>query len=364
MKHTSLYRKHIENGAKMTEFAGWDMPLFYEGIREEHRAARSSCGVFDASHMGEIEITGIGAQELCQRLVTNDVSRIDGGRVQYNLLCNEEGGILDDLMVYKFSEERFVLCVNASNTERDFEWIAERAKGFGAEARDISDSVALVSVQGPDSPSAVRAALSETGADVELPGRFSFTLLDGGTEAFISRTGYTGEDGFEIFLPQKNAPALWDALVSSGAAVCGLGCRDTLRLEMGYTLYGNEISEEINPFEANLGGYVKMDKGDFCGRSALEKVVSEGAKRSLCGITMAEPGIPRSLYKVFCGGDEAGFVTSGTMSPSLEKPVGLVMINSAAVETARRDGVEIQIRKNRKKAEITDPPFYGKDGKK
>lgn len=361
MNRTALYNCHIQTGAQMTEFAGWQMPLFYSGIREEHLAVRSSCGIFDASHMGEIEITGPQAGSLCQWLVTGDVARMDNGRVRYSLLCNEAGGILDDLMIYRFSAERFLFCVNASNTKRDFEWMVSNSRNFDAEVRDLSARFSLVSIQGPDSEDVMRHA-ADPGA--ELPGRFSF--LNRG-DGFISRTGYTGEDGFEFFVPWDDAPGLWLKIFSSrnprpGTAACGLGCRDTLRLEMGYALYGNEIGEDINPFEASLGRYVNMEKGDFCGRKSLETVLENGVRRILCGIEMVEPGIPRSSYKVFCANAEAGFITSGTMSPSLGRPVGLAMIDVPALETARRDGVEIQIRNKRRKAVIADFPFHKRNG--
>lgn len=356
MNRTALHKSHTENGAKMIEFAGWRMPLFYSSIIDEHRAVRSECGVFDASHMGEIEISGPDAQTLCQRLVTNDITRMGEMSVQYNLLCNEEGGILDDLMVYRFSPERFILCVNASNTQSDFEWIVSHSGGFSAEVNDISARVSLVSVQGPKSAEVVSRVLD---SGVAIPKRFFFTVLNG-EDSFVSRTGYTGEDGFEIFLPTEDAQEIWDSIVAGGAAMCGLGCRDTLRLEMGYSLYGNEISQSVNPFEANLGGYVRMGKGDFCGRESLEKVLRDGARRVLCGLEMVEPGIPRHSYKVFCENTEAGKVTSGTMSPSLERPIGLALIDCSALRAARREGVEIQIRNGRRKAVLTDPPFYGK----
>ncbi len=363
MNRTALYSKHIENGAKMTEFAGWQMPLFYSGIKDEHIAVRSSCGIFDASHMGEIEITGSGAESLCQWLVTNDLARIGEGGVQYNLLCNHAGGILDDLMVYKFSPEKFVFCVNASNTERNFEWILSHSQRFDAGVKDISRSLSLVSVQGPDSAKVAKKVLKPR---FVLPERFSFTEFECGGAAFISRTGYTGEDGFEIFLPWDAAPDLWLELSSCDGefdvVMCGLGCRDTLRLEMGYALYGNEIGENVNPFEARLGPYVKLEKGDFCGRKSLEKVFKSGARRALCGLAMIDSGIPRSSYRVFCGDREAGVVTSGTMSPSLRRPIGLAMIDSQFLETAGRDGVEIEIRGRMRKAAIADFPFRKKDG--
>ena len=355
MNRTALYETHIESGARMVEFAGWHMPVSYSGIREEHRAVRSACGVFDASHMGEIEITGPGAEQLCQWLVTNDISRMRDMSVQYNLLCNERGGIMDDLMVYRFSSSRFILCVNASNTGRNFAWVVSQAKMFDADVMNASGRFSLIAVQGPDASQTATRAL---GDGVNLPGRFSSTSFEFGGEAFVSGTGYTGEDGFEIFVPWDSAPGLWKGLCGEGAVMCGLGCRDTLRLEMGYTLYGHEIDEGINPFEANLGRYVHMDKGDFCGREALGRVLESGVKRSLCGLVMVESGIPRDAYRVFCGTKEVGVVTSGTMSPSLNKPLGLAMIESGAVETARRKGVEVEIRGSLRKAAITDIPFY------
>ncbi|MCY3973192.1 MAG: glycine cleavage system aminomethyltransferase GcvT [Candidatus Dadabacteria bacterium] len=358
MSRTALYETHIENGAKMTGFSGWSMPVSYSGIREEHRAVRSGCGIFDAGHMGEIEITGPGAEMFCQWLVTNDVTRMADMSAQYNLLCNEEGGILDDLMVYRFSGSRFILCVNASNTERNLEWISSHAGAFDAGVRDLSREFSLIAVQGPDSAKVAAGAL---GGDARLPGRFCVAGFQRGGEAFISGTGYTGEDGFEIFVPWDSAPELWAALCD-GATMCGLGCRDTLRLEMGYTLYGNEIDESTNPFEANLGRYVKMEKGDFCGRDALGRVLEAGPGRALCGFVMDEPGIARSGCRVFCEETEAGKVTSGTMSPSLNAALGLAMMDSGAVARARSAGIRVEIRNHRKKAAITDPPFCAKGG--
>jgi aminomethyltransferase len=355
-----MFPIHRELGARIVEFAGWEMPVQYEGLREEHLAVRRDAGLFDVSHMGEIEIRGKEAALFCQHITTNDVGVVEDFQAQYTLFCNHRGGVVDDVILYKLSDDNFLFCVNASNTAKDYEWIIGANDNYDIEIEDRSGEYSQIALQGPRSGAILSECLS---ADMSSLRRFHFLPFTWkGMDMLVARTGYTGEDGFEIFLPWEGGPALWNGLTESGRAYgikpCGLGARDTLRIEMGYSLYGHEISDEINPLEAGLGRYVKMDAGDFIGRDALNKVLAEGVKRGIYGFQMIDRGIPREGYRVFRDGKEIGRVTSGTLSPSLEKSIGMGYLTS---EVAIGDRIQIEIRNTFREAQVVNIPFYKKD---
>ena len=362
MTYTPLYETHKSFGAKMIDFAGWKLPLQFEGIRREHMAVRTACGLFDVSHMGEIEITGTQAEALCQKLNTNDMAGLRDGRARYGLFCYPDGGAIDDLITYRFSAEHFLVCVNASNTEKVYRWIGDNCEGFDVEITDASSAYAQIAVQGPRSVSVMEKALGEESVQ-DFP-RFSFRILEGDAAGVIAaRTGYTGEDGFELFVPAGDAVGIWEKLFESGSefgiALCGLGARDTLRMEAGYPLYGNELDEKTTPVEAGLNRYVKMDKGDFIGRDVLLEQVESGAARESIGFKMLDRGVPRHGYGVVKNGKKIGEVTSGTMSPVLGIGVGIASVASGEVKCG--DEIGIEIRGDVRKAVSSEFPLH-KDG--
>lgn len=355
-----MFPIHRRLGAKIVEFAGWEMPVQYEGLREEHLAVRRDAGLFDVSHMGEIEIRGREAARFCQYLTTNDVSTAKDYQAQYTLFCNTGGGVVDDVILYKLSQDRYLFCVNASNTAKDYDWIIGAGGDYDVEIEDRSARFSQIALQGPRSEEILSRCLS---SDFGSLRRFRFLQFTWkGMELIIARTGYTGEDGFEIFLPWEGGPVLWEGLMeagsSSGIKPCGLGARDTLRIEMGYSLYGHEINDDINPFEAGLGRYVKMDAGDFIGRDALCGVLADGPKHHICGFEMIDRGIPREGYRVFKDGAHIGRVTSGTLSPSLEKSIGMGYLKS---DLGIGDSIQIEIRNTFREARVVNIPFYKKD---
>ncbi len=355
LKRTPLYEAHAEAGAKLVPFAGWEMPVQYEGIREEHLAVRESCGVFDVSHMGEIETEGPGAGQLLQHLLSNDVSKIEVGGAQYSCLCQEDGGVLDDLFTYRLAEDRYLTVTNASNHERDLEWFQAHAQDHDAEARDRLADYAMLAVQGPRAREIVGGL-----AGGELPARFHATRLElAGSEALVCGTGYTGEDGVEVLLPPDAAPALWSALLEAGAKPAGLGARDTLRLEVTYCLYGNDLSTERTPIEASLGWCVKEDTG-FVGSEACRRVREEGPEELLVPFVITGAGIPRQGNPILHEGVGVGEVTSGTHSPSLEVGIGMGYVKAGVAEPGT--GVEIDVRGKRRAAELRKGPLYSKDG--
>lgn len=355
-----MFPIHKRLGARIVEFAGWEMPVQYEGVREEHLAVRRGAGLFDVSHMGEIEIKGKEAAEFCQFITTNDVYGVREYEAQYTLFSNHAGGVVDDVILYKLSDENFLFCVNASNTAKDHDWVLRANDGYDIEITDRSPEFSQIALQGPRSEAILSGCV---GADLSSLKRFRFLPLTwNGVELLIARTGYTGEDGFEIFLPWEGGPELWEGLTESGEQYgikpCGLGARDTLRIEMGYSLYGHEINDDINPFEAGLGRYVKMDGGDFIGKEALKKVLEEGIKHRICGFEMIDRGIPREGYGVFKNGALLGTVTSGTLSPSLEKSIGMGYLTG---EINIGDRIQIEIRNTYREAQVVNIPLYKKD---
>ena len=375
-KRTPLYQAHRSLGARFTTFGGWDMPVSYTGILAEHQAVRTQAGVFDLSHMGEIEVRGPRALEVCQELLVTDVSRIAIGQAQYSVMCNPEGGILDDVIVYRLpqdqNQDRYYVCVNAACIEEDVEWFHSR-NANRAEVINGSDSTALIAVQGPRTVDILQRLTS-----LDLTTIRRYWSVQGelaGVVGLIARTGYTGEDGFELFVPADQASRVWDACLDAGQAAgqadgivpigpIGLGARDTLRLEAGYLLYGQDMNSQISPFEAGLSRLVDFEAGEFIGRAALLRQKEQGVDKKLIGVQMEERGIPRPGYQLWAQGQAVGHITSGTQSPSLGIGIGLGYGPPKAVP-----GMEIGVRvRNRQvRAQVVRPPFYkkkkrGRDG--
>jgi aminomethyltransferase len=354
LKRTPLYEAHVAAGARLVPFAGWEMPVEYDGIRAEHLRVRTACGVFDVSHMGEIETEGPGAAELLQRLLSNDVSKVQVGGAQYSCLCREDGGVLDDLFTYRLDDDRYLTVSNASNHERDLEWFEAHAVEFEAEVHDRISDYAMLAVQGPEARGIVEGL-----ADGELPARFKTEELTvAGARTLVCGTGYTGEDGVELLVPPGDATSVWDALIEAGAGPAGLGARDTLRLEVNYCLYGNDLTEERTPIEAALGWCVKEDTG-FIGSEACRRVREEGPKEVLEPFVITGAGIPRQGNPILSGDETVGEVTSGTMSPSLEVGIGMGYVRSDLAEPG--SAIEIDVRGKRRAAEIRERPLYSKD---
>lgn len=356
LRRTPLYDLHVKAGGKMVPFGGWEMPVQYTGILEEHRAVRSAVGVFDVSHMGEFEVRGADALATLQRLTTNDVAALEVGQVQYSLLCDPDGGIIDDLTLYRLGADHYMLTVNAANIAKDWQWVSEQGKP--ARWRDVSGETALLAVQGPRAEGLVQRLAS---ADVaRLPYYHWVRGNVAGVETLISRTGYTGEDGFELYVRAAEAERLWAAVLEAGQAdgirPVGLGARDTLRLEMKYALYGNDIDASTNPLEAGLGWVVKPGKGEFIGRAAIEAVRARGVSRRLIGFEMVERAVPRAGYRLLKGGGEVGRVTSGSFSPSLERGIGMGYVRTDLAGVGAE--FDVEIRGAACPAHVVRTPFY------
>ena len=377
-RRTPLYSAHRRLGARMVDFAGWEMPVYYRGILEEHRAVRERAGLFDVSHMGEVEVHGAGSLAACQRLVTNDVSKLADGGAQYAVMCLPSGGIVDDVVYYRLAADRFLFCVNASNADKDFRWMHDETRG--AEVVNRSADFAQLALQGPKAQAILQPLVK-----VDLGALKSFRALEtdvAGIAALVSRTGYTGEDGFEIYVAPEHAERLWDRLLEAGAShgisPVGLGARDTLRLEKGLMLYGNDIDETTTPLEAGLGWVVKLDKGDFVGRDALVRQRAAGVPRKMIGLAMDEAAPPpRHGYRVLRGDRAIGTVTSGSKSPTLGRGIALALVERSAValrgsspsiatigsDLAKDDaaeaskGLAVEIRSRQHPAEIVPLPF-------
>lgn len=359
MKKTPLNQIHHQSGARMVEFGGWEMPVQYTGVIAEHLAVRQSAGLFDVSHMGEIEIAGPEAFSFLQYATINDVSALVDGQVQYSALCYPDGGVVDDLTLYRFAADRYLLCVNAANIEKDFTWLKDllEASHFSdLTLVDRSEEFAQLALQGPN---AAKILARATDLDLESIKTYYFAEGDvAGCSAIVSRTGYTGEDGFELYLPADAAEKVWLALMDSGDDMglvpVGLGARDTLRLEKAYALYGHELSAGILPLEARLGWVTKLDKGDFVGRQSLLDAKAKGISRSLIGLKLTTSGVPREGYRVLQAGQDVGYVTSGTMSPSSKVGIALALVDKTV---ASEQNFEIAIRKRNVNAEKVKLPF-------
>jgi len=358
LKRTPLYEEHRRLGAKLVPFAGFEMPVQYPaGIIAEHRAVRSHAGLFDVSHMGELEISGGDALGLVQYVTTNDVARLRVGQAQYTVICQEDGGALDDCLVYRF-DDHFMVVPNAANVAKIRAWIEKYAGRFNARVVDRSDETALLAIQGPRAEEILRGL---TDVDLGAIAYYHFAVGEvDGRRAVISRTGYTGEDGFELYIAADDAPHIWRRLLEVGAPhgllPVGLGARDSLRLEIGYILYGNDLDENHTPLEAGLGWVVKLDKGNFLGRNALARQKEEGIRERLAGFVLKERAFPRHGYEVRVGGEPAGEVTSGILSPSLDQGIGLAYLPVEA--TAPGTAIEVVIRNRPVPAEVVRPPFY------
>jgi aminomethyltransferase len=357
LKRTPLYNAHRRAGAKLVDFAGWEMPLQYHGVIDEHLAVRSRAGLFDVSHMGEIEVRGAGALEFCQALTANDVARLQIFQAQYNLLLNERGGVVDDVIVYRVNADAYFICVNASNSDKDFAWLSERASG-GVEVENQSALYGQLALQGP---AAVKILARLTAQRLDAIQSFHFAFADvAAIRCMIARTGYTGEDGFELYCHSEQAERLWEVLLEAGApdglVAVGLGARDTLRLEKAYPLYGHELDESTTPLEAGLGWVTKLAKPAFLGREVLLKQKAEGITRKLVGLELLAPGIARSDYQLFKNGRNIGRVTSGTLSPSLGKAIALAYVASA--EAALGNVIDVEIRRRIVPARVVALPFY------
>jgi aminomethyltransferase len=362
LKRTALFEEHKKAGGRLIDFGGWELPVQYSGVMDEHLACRAACGIFDVSHMGEIHVDGPEAERFLNHLVTNDVSRLADGQALYSAMCHEDGGVVDDLVIYRRGRESFLVVVNASNTEKDYAHVRKHAARFpGARVSDESARYSQIALQGRNA-----AAILGKLTSVDLAPIRTYWFAEGTVAreipAIIARSGYTGEDGFEIYVPWDAGPALWRALMEAGQPLglkpCGLGARDTLRLEMKYALYGNELTDATNPLEAGLGWVVKLDKPEFVGRDALLRVKLTGPRRKLVGLRLKERGIPRHGYAVHDaqGAARVGELTSGTQSPSLKQAIGIAYVDAAHAATGT--ALTVDIRGAKIPAEVVPTPFY------
>ena len=357
-KRTCLYDKHVALGALMSPFGGFDMPIQYSGIVDEHQAVRQACGVFDVSHMGEVLITGNDAERYVNHIFTNNVIGMPEGKILYGMMCYEDGGVVDDLLVYKMADDRFFLVINAANIDKDWAWIQEQATGYDVVLEHQSDQYGEMAVQGPDSEQVLKDVLGIDGSDLTF---YTFKQMG---DVVLSRTGYTGEDGFEIYATPLYINECWDKLVASGRCKpCGLGCRDTLRFEVGLPLYGDELSADITPIMAGLGIFVKLDKDEFIGKDALAKQKADGPAKKIVGIELQDKAIPRHGYTVLnMDGAPIGEVTTGYHTISTDKSVCMALIDTpyAKLDTE----VQVQIRKKVFAGKVVKKQFYNKNYKK
>jgi aminomethyltransferase len=356
LKRTPLHAVHAALGAKLVPFAGYEMPVHYPtGINAEHKAVRERAGLFDVSHMGEFEVRGPGAIDFVNYVTTNDVAKLVNGQVHYSTILNDRGTIEDDCLVYRFAD-KLMMVVNASNIQKDFDHISRYKARFDCTLTDVSDDMALLALQGPR---AQEILSRHTKADLESVKYYHFTIgtVAGVKDIIISRTGYTGEDGFELYFDNAQAETIWNALTAQGDVTpAGLGCRDSLRLEMGMALYGNDIDDSVTPLEANLQWLVKMPKGDFVGRDVLTRQKEQGLAKKLVGFTSSERAFPRHGYPVYVEGAPSGVVTSGTLSPTLGTPIGMCYVPTA--QSKEGSALEVEIRGKRVPATVVKTPFY------
>ena len=352
MKRTPLYDIHIKLKAKTVPFAGWEMPVYYSSIMAEHKAVRTSAGIFDIGHMGAVKVSGQNALQYLQKILSNDVSKLEAGSSQYSIILNESGGVIDDIFVYRLPDH-YMLILNASNTDKDIEWLKKKMPG-GAEIKDLKHDLTLLALQGPKSQDLLQKICK---LDLKTLGHHKIAKSQiSNIESLISRTGYTGEDGFELFFDRSKAETIWNKLIELGAVPCGLGARDTLRLEAGMPLYGHEYNEGITPLETGFSFAVKLDKGDFIGRDSLVVHKEEGTSKRLVGIKLNETGIPRQGQKIFKDGKMIGYITSGTMSPTLKVPIGMGYVRSEYSDIG--SAFDVDIRGKHIKAEVAKLPFY------
>ncbi|MCT1903929.1 glycine cleavage system aminomethyltransferase GcvT [Oceanobacillus sojae] len=362
LKRTPIFPAY-EKVAKTIDFGGWDLPVQFSGIKEEHETVRTKAGLFDVSHMGEILVSGPESAHFLQTALSNDITKLVPNKAQYTMMCYEDGGTVDDLIVYMLAENEYLLVVNAANTEKDFEWLLKQNNSTpGVTLDNISENYAQLALQGPKAEQILQKVVKESLSDISFFRFKKGVAIEGiAGEALISRTGYTGEDGFEIYLDSRNGKDLWNLLLEKGKEEgiepIGLGARDTLRFEAGLALYGQELAADISPLEAGLGFAVKLNKeAEFTGKEALKKQAETGLERKLAGIEMIDKGIPRHGYSVYQDDTEIGFITSGTQSPTLNKNLGLALIHSEFAEIGTE--LEVQVRKRRLKAKVVKTPFY------
>jgi len=353
LRRTPLYEQHAELGAKLVPFAGWEMPVSYEGIREEHSAVRRHAGMFDVSHMGEVEVEGPGALEFLQRVLSNDVAAVEVGGAQYSCLCNEEGGVLDDVFLYRLGGDRYLVVTNAANHGSDLAWMGRQGRGADVLVRDVANRYAMLAVQGPHARAVLGAALN-----LQLPARMHVSAVQVGRRpALACGTGYTGEDGVELLLDPEVAPPIWAELLDAGVVPCGLASRDTLRLEVCFPLHGNELTPERNPIEAGLGWCCKEATG-FIGSEAVARARAEGTTEKLAPFLIEGQGIPRAGNPVLHDGEPVGEVTSGTFSPSLALGAGMAYVRAGLAEPGTE--LEIDVRGKRRAARVGSKPLYKK----
>lgn len=361
-KKTCLHDKHVSLCALMSPFGGFDMPIQYKGIVEEHNAVRNACGVFDVSHMGEVNISGPDAEKFVNYIFTNDIAGAPDGKIFYGMMLNPNGGVVDDLLVYKRGENNFFLVINASNIDKDVAWITSHAEGYNVEIDHLSDSLGELAIQGPESEQVMEEVLGISCKELEFY-TFKESELDS-RHILVSRTGYTGEDGFEVYADHDTIRTLWDELIESGRVEpCGLGCRDTLRFEVGLPLYGDELGDDISPVEACLSMFVKLDKPEFIGKDVIARQKAEGAPRKLIGLEMADKAIPRHGYEVLNDADEVvGYVTTGYRGISVDKSIAAALVQTPyAVKDSE---LKIRIRKKTFPAKVVAKKFYKKSYKK
>ena len=358
-KRTCLYDKHVALGALIAPFAGFDMPIQYSGITEEHNAVRRHCGVFDVSHMGEVLVTGSEAEKYINHIFTNDVRGLPAGKVLYGMMCYPDGGVVDDTCICKLEDQVFLMTINASNIDKDIAWIEKNAAGFDVVIKNKSENYGQLALQGPEAEAKVESVLGISTKDLNF--YEVRQVKTDGEVIIVSRTGYTGEDGFEIYGSPKYINEAWDKLIAAGITPCGLGCRDTLRFEVGLPLYGNELSDKISPVMAGLSMFVKLDKEEFIGKDALQKQKAEGVSQRLRGIVLEGNAIPRHGYKVMKAGKEVGVVTTGYRLISTPKSCAVALVD-ASVQMG--DKLEIQIRKKSFLGIVVKKKFYDKHYKK
>lgn len=360
IQKTCLHDRHVKLGALMSPFAGFDMPIQYAGITEEHNAVRGHVGVFDVSHMGEVRVKGPDAYKFVSHIFVNDVTGAPDGQIFYGMMCYENGGTVDDLLVYKVNDEEYFLVINASNIDKDVAWIKKNAEGFNVTVEDESPVNDELAVQGPEAEETMERVLGLPVKDIPFYNFKTFKVP--GEEIIVSRTGYTGEDGFEIYGSHDYIISIWDKLMEAGVQPCGLGCRDTLRFEVGLPLYGDELSEDISPIEASLSMFVKLDKPEFIGKEALARQKAEGVKRRIVGLELEGNAIPRHGYPVEVNGEQVGEITTGYRSISTGKSVAMAMINKPYDKLGTE--VEVRIRKKTFPAKVVKKRFYDKNYKK
>lgn len=362
-KKTALYEEHVKLGGRIIDFGGWDLPVQYTGVLDEHNNCREKAGIFDVSHMGEVLVEGPDAEAFLDYLLSNHVTKIAIGQAQYSVMCNDEGGIVDDLIVYRRASDRYLVVVNASNTDKDFAWMQKilQRKTWNLKLENVSSQWSQIAIQGREAEKILQK-ITDTGlADIKTYW-FKEGKVLGSIPTIIARTGYTGEDGFEIYVPWNDGPQVWSALLEHGKPLglkpCGLGARDTLRLEVKYPLYGNELDDTTNPLEAGLGWATKLEKPDFVGKAPISEAKARGLKRKLVGLRLSGAGIPRHGYKIFdaAGEKEIGLLTSGTQSPSTRLPIGLGYVDLPHSELGSK--LTVEIRGNKIPAEVVPTPFY------